>query len=412
MSNAPGGNSLDVVVVGAGIGGLAAAVCLRTIGARVTLLEQASAIGEVGAGIQLAPNATRALAAIGVADRLRPDAVAATRSLRRRWQNGALLGSYLLGAEIERRFGAPYWHAHRVDLHAALLRAATDPDGAGAPVTLQLGAAVWKVEQDRLRVSAITTEGARYPADVLIGADGIHSRVREMMVGADKPQFSGDVAYRALIPTDALTADPTMGELTRERALTIWLGPHCHLVHYYVRAGSLLNVVAMVPGEQDAPESWSARGDKSELLDALAGWHPTIHKLISAAPVVNRWALYDREPLDSWILGRIALLGDSCHSMLPYQAQGAAQALEDALALGKTLQSATPETVAEALGVYEAERSVRASRVQRASRKNREIFHLPDGPQQHQRDAELRHGGADYESYAWLWSGDHLTETV
>lgn len=395
-----------MVIVGAGIGGLAAALCLRTIGARVTVLEQAHAIGEVGAGIQLAPNATRALAEMGVADLLAPEAVAATMSVRRRWQDGRVLGRYPLGADVEQRFGTPYWHAHRADVHAALLRAATRRGRFGEPAVLRLTETAQHVEPgDEDNAACVVTGSGRHHADVLIGADGIHSRVREALAAPDAPRFSGDVAYRALIPVEAIRPVAELAELTRDPELNIWLGPHCHLVHYWVRHRALLNLVAIVPGTEDTPESWSAAGDKPVLLDALAGWDNSARSLVAAAPAVNRWAVYDREPLPSWTSGRVALLGDSCHAMVPYQAQGAAQALEDAVALARALRAADRRSVPEALAGYEQARHARATAVQRASRHNRELFHMPDGPEQEARDVLLRNSNGDFDSYAWLWGG-------
>jgi salicylate hydroxylase len=399
---------LTVIIVGAGIGGLAAAVCLRAAGHQVTVLEQAPAIGEVGAGIQLAPNATRALIKMGIFDALNGAAVAATESLRRRWQDGEVLGRYPLGHEIRERFGAPYWHAHRADVHAALLTAATDPHRHGVPVAIRLGHAVCDVDpgDDERPAQVVVGQDTRFAAHLVVGADGLHSRVRQTLIGADRPRNSGDVAYRALIPAQSLATAPRLAALTRAPALNIWLGPRSHLVHYYVRQRALLNLVAIVPANGDTPESWSAGGDKSELLDALDGWDSAARALVHAAPGVSRSALYDREPLETWVVNRAGLLGDACHPMLPYQAQGAAQALEDALALAGALDHATPDAVPGALRRYETARQPRAAAVQRASRHNRELFHLPDGPAQVHRDAQLRESNGDFGSYAWLWAGD------
>lgn len=413
--NGSGDNPLEILIVGAGIGGLSAAVSLRHSGHRVTVLEQASRLSEVGAGIQLAPNATRALFALGLRESLIQEAVAATSSLRRRWATGEVLGAYPLGAGIEARFGAPYWHMHRSDLHDALIRAAVGAESPGPPVTLHLGASVVGIEPEAGRSAlVVTAEGARHVADVVVGADGIHSRVRETIAGPDQPSYSGDVAYRALIPASAISASPELSSIAGEPALTIWLGPNAHVVQYYVRHQALLNVVAIVPGDDAAPESWSAEGRTEDLLAALQGWDARLQTLVDSIPRVKRWALYDREPLDIWTEGRVCLLGDSCHSMLPYQAQGAAQAIEDAIALAGALDGVHRSDVTDALHAYAIARQDRAAAVQAASRHNRKLFHMPDGEDQRQRDAALRVSAGDFDSYAWLWGsqdGPSLTDT-
>ncbi|MDX6588432.1 MAG: hypothetical protein QOI31_2905, partial [Solirubrobacterales bacterium] len=222
--------SLDVLIVGAGIGGLSAAVALRRTGHRVTVLEHAPELGEIGAGIQVAPNATRCLFGLGLRERLEQKAVAAQRSVRRRWEDGRILGEYPLGTDVEERFGSPYWHMHRADLHAGLAEAALDAVGPGQPVDLRLNTAVVGVEPNAGIV--VTEAGSRLQADLVIAADGIHSSVRHTIWGPDTPVDSGDVAYRALIPRATIEASPELLEIASDPVLTVWLGPDKHVVQY------------------------------------------------------------------------------------------------------------------------------------------------------------------------------------
>lgn len=401
----PAGATLDAVVVGGGIGGLASAIALRNAGHRVTVLEQARRLGEIGAGITLAPNATSALYLLGVGDRLAPFAVSATHMVRRRWQDGALLGSVPLAEEVRRIAGSPYWHVHRADLHLVLMEAAAAQGGRGEPVDLRLQSPVAAVEPgDPGPAVVLTEDGTRYLADLVIGADGIHSVVRSSLIGPDSPTYSGDVAYRALVSRGAFEASAELRSLFGEQVLANWLGPERHLVHYYVRGGSALNVLAVVPGDDDTRESWSTPGDVRDLLATFEGWDRRLLQLLSLIEATNRWALFDREPLDTWVAGRVGMLGDACHAMLPYQAQGAAQALEDAVALGRSLDGVDADGVEQALKQYQEVRRPRASKVQTGSRDNRALFHLPDSEEQRIRDAALASGGGEFATLGWLWS--------
>ena len=353
---------LEVLVVGSGIGGLSAAIALRQAGHHVRVLEQASRLGDVGAGIQLAPNATHLLSRWGVLDLLAGSAVAAQWSNRRRWEDSGLLGAVRLGDAVVERFGYPYWHAHRADLITALEQTATSPGG-WAPVSIELGRAVVGVDPDtRNRALVRTADGAALAADVVVGADGIHSTVREIVFGPDLPEFSGDVAYRAILDADVARLLPSFGEIIDEPALNIWLGPNRHLVTYYVRRRKLLNVVLVGPGENWVRESWTTKGDEDEMLAVVQDWDERVRSLLAAAPFVNVWALYDRQPLDQWVAGRLCLLGDACHPMLPYQAQGAAQAMEDAASLAEVLSGCDRDGVEAALESYFARRHARATR--------------------------------------------------
>jgi salicylate hydroxylase len=354
------------IVVGAGIGGLTAALSLARAGRDVLVLEQAERLGEVGAGIQLSPNASRVLYSLGLREPLEacafvPQAVEARCSL------GRLLFREELGAHAVSRYGFPYLHLHRADLHAALAEAvAADPR-----IELRLGARCDRVSSDSISASAVLAgSGERLETELLIGADGIHSAVRECLLGSAQPRFTGNVAWRALIPVDELSGTkppPVAG---------IWMGAGAHVVMYYLRRGELVNVVAVVEQTGWEVESWSERGDPNELRAAFAGWNSTVTDTLAAVQpeACFRWALLDRPPLPSWSGGRIVLLGDACHPTLPFLAQGAAMAIEDAATLSRCL--ATDPSSAEALRRYEALRKPRTSKIQRVSRLNARIFHM------------------------------------
>jgi salicylate hydroxylase len=360
------GERVTTIVVGAGIGGLTAALALARAGRDVLILEQASRLGEVGAGIQLSPNATRVLYSLGLRGQLEacafpPQAVEARSSA------GRLVLREQLGDYAVSRYGFPYLHLHRADLHAVLAEAAA----ADPRVELRLGARCDAVSSDASSATAVLAGSKeRLETDLLVGADGIHSTVREALLGTARPRFTGNVAWRALIPAAALSGfkpPPVAG---------IWMGPGAHVVIYYLRRGELVNVVAVVEQVGWEVESWSERGSPDELRAAFAGWHPAVTSTLAAVDpeACYRWALLDRPPLPSWSGGRIVLLGDACHPTLPFLAQGAAMAIEDAASLARCLSTDSPAT--EALRRYEALRKPRTSKIQRVSRLNARIFHM------------------------------------
>ena len=386
---------MDVAVIGAGIGGLTAALALARAGLTVRVYEQAPALREVGAGIQLAPNATRLLHRLGLAGALAGVAVRPACTEVRRWDDGRILWSQPLGDTVEARFGAPYYHLYRPDLLAVLANAL--PSG-----ILRLGHRLIALEEQGDDVRLGFAGGESAGADVVIGADGIHSTVREALLGAESPRFSGSTAYRGLVPVERLA------HLHLPRQGYSWLGPARHFVHYYVATGRLLNFVAVCPAGAWRLESWSARGRVEDALAEFAGFHPTVREIIAAVDETFRWALYDRAPLPAWSRGRVTLLGDAAHAMLPFLAQGACQAIEDAAALAALLAGAHRDTAPDRLARYEALRRPRATRIQQGSYENATIYHLPDGPAQQARDARYAALGQD-ESYAargWLFDYD------
>ncbi|MDR3419362.1 MAG: FAD-dependent monooxygenase [Nevskia sp.] len=357
------------VVVGGGIGGLAAALALARRDLRVTVLEQAPALREVGAGLQIGPNASRILHSLGLADALaaiafRPEAIE-----MRDWRTGRRIFDSPLGESALQRYGAPYLHVHRADLHAVLSEAV----GRDARIELHLNARCGNVAQDADSATALLDDGRRHGGDILIGADGIKSAVRTALFGAESPRFTGCVAWRGIVPTPALR-----GVEVRPVAAN-WMGPGAHFVHYFVRGGRELNFVAVIERGEWGVESWTERGDKRELVERFAGWNPTVRAIIAASDPGScfKWALYDRDPLPRWGRGRVSLLGDACHPMLPFMAQGACMAIEDAAVLGQCLGGATP--VESGLDRYENLRRARTAMVQLASRRNRTLYHLRGG---------------------------------
>lgn len=404
----PASQSYAVTIAGGGLGGLTTALSLRRRGLRTTVLEAAPQLGEVGAGIQTAPNASRILVGLGLRRQLEAIHTEPQDQVRRRWQDGAVIAQLPLGDRVKREYGAPYWHYHRADLHRVLLDACLDPDGPGPAVEVHTGAAVVDVDRtEPARPVAVTADGRRFAGDVLVGADGIRSRVRDAMGLPDTLVFSGEMAYRALIPGDKIAADPATRFLLDRLHSTIWYGPDRHLVHYVIRGGEYLNVVAIVPNTLDVDQTWTAPATADELVDAFPGWDDRVASILSKAEGdASSWALFRRRRDPVWTDGHVALLGDAAHAMLPYQAQGASQAMEDAAVLAEELGAVGRDGIEGALLRYVSRRATHAGIVQDASLENMRFYHLPDGPEQQERDRTLRtFGGESDVSYDWLWRG-------
>ena len=351
---------VSFAIIGAGIGGLATAALLLRAGHRVQVFEQAARFARVGSGIQMAPNAVKVLRHLGIEARLRDTAFQADFAISRSWDSGTETSRLALGAEVERQFGAPYLFLHRADLHAAI--ADIVPSG-----VVQLGMKLAAIDQDGDGVDLRFTDGSRFRADAVIGADGVHSLVRETLLGPEKPRFTGRVAYRTTFAANRLRG------VTLDPVRTKWWGPDRHMVVYFVtRAQDELYFVTSVPERADwtTPESWSAKGDLDELRAAYAGFHPDVQAILDACPEVFKWALFERDPLPRWSDGRIALLGDACHPMTPYMAQGAASALEDAAILARCIDAVEPDGLQEAYQRYERVRKPRASAIQAGSSAN------------------------------------------
>lgn len=347
------GPPLRIVVVGAGIGGAAAAIALARTGAHVEVHEQAPGLSRVGAGLQLAPNATRALDALDLLDEVRRIACRPTAWRSLDAGDAGVTLELPLGDDIEREYGSPYLHVHRGDLHDVLLAELDD---------LHLDHRLVGLEQRPEGIRVTFAGGDTVTADVVIGADGVHSKLREILHGPARACFSGLVAYRGIAPAGRVGDVPLVSAK--------WWGTDRHLVHYWVSAGRELNFVAPVPEETWTEESWTAEGKVGNLLDAFAGFAEPARQVIRAASSLMRSALYDREPLAAWGEGAVTLLGDACHPMLPFMAQGAGMALEDAVVLGRCLEAVSSDDVAPALARYATARRERTSAVQGGSRAN------------------------------------------
>jgi salicylate hydroxylase len=386
--------STEVLVAGGGIGGLAAALACARSGWTPRVLEQAAAFREIGAGIQLGPNAVRLLTAWGLGAAL--DAVASRpRAIRsRRADTGAELARLPLD-DFEARYGAPYCTVHRADLHGVLLAAC---EAAGLP--LQLASRVEQVHETGNGVRC-TAGGTSFEGDLLVAADGVWSALRDHVPAAPAPRFTGDVAYRAMAPQDALPAP------LRSTEVTAWLGRDLHAVVYPVRGGALLNVVLVTAGRDSAAREWDEAASAADLQAACAGACPALRAVLEAMPQWRTWPLYGTPPVpgsQAMANGRIALLGDAAHPMRPYLAQGAGMAIEDAAELGRVLAlvGASGLEVPSALQRYAASRWQRCARVQARASRNGRIFHA-QGPLRWARDVSLRLAGGRLMDVPWLY---------
>ena len=384
---------MKAAIIGGGIGGLSAALHLLRAGIDVHVYEQAPRISEIGAGIQISPNASRLLIRLGLKPALDKAGVRPAAVHQRRWDDGRTLQYAPLGTPVEATFGAPYYHFHRADL--ANLLADAVPAG-----RVHVGHRLVGLEQKGDRVVARFDNGVAIEADLLVGADGIRSTVHALAFGPEKARFTGCIAWRGLVPAERVR------HLGIEVASHNWMGPDGHVVHYWVGAGRFMNVVCVTEHGAWAEEGWTIPGKVSDVVARYDSWHPTVRGLIAAFPETYVWALHDRPELARWSDGRITLLGDACHAMLPFMAQGAAQSIEDGATLASLLQ-AMPDDVPGALQRYEAVRKPRATRLQQASFANRTRFHLPDGPEQQARDAAMAASGdRSIANIGWLYSHD------
>ena len=355
---------MHVVITGCGIAGLALALTLRQQGIRYTVLERSAELAFVGAGIQLSPNATRVLRYLGVFQHLEPHLVFPQQHRFLSWDSAEVLLTTPLGGAVDQAFASPYAHVHRADLLDALMTELGDDPN------VRMNADVEKTGTSQDSAFALLTDGTRIEADVLIAADGVRSAIRQAHFRPEAPKHSGCMAWRGLTPKDAVQG------LEFERNSYIWMGPERSVVIYYVAGGELLNWIAMGPSDGQTRESWTIRGTVEAALAEFEGWHPRVRSLIERSAPPFKWALFDREPLQSWIHGRIALIGDAAHAMLPYHAQGGAQSLEDAWVLGRSL--AIKDNIDDALRHYQSLRLPRTSQVQGASRRAERMFHLSD----------------------------------
>ena len=353
-------------VIGAGIGGLAAALSLLQRGLDVDVYEQAPQLGEVGAGIQISPNGTRVLYALGLEEALDRVEVRPSRRQIRHWSTGETWDWFELGARTTQRYGTPHVMLHRADLHgllaAAVLRLKPD--------AVHLARRCSGVAQCDGEAEIRFETGDPVRAAYVIGADGIHSKIRESLFGPDRPEFTGVVAWRAVVPMQSLP--PHIAQMIG----TNWLGPKGHVLHYPIRRGELMNFISLVERDDWQVESWTVAGTTRELADDYAGWHPDVHAIIRNIATPFKWALMVRGPMPRWSKGRITLLGDACHPILPFLGQGGVMAIEDGYVIAACLAKyfADPAT---ALARYEEIRKERSSAVVRASHENRKQVFSP-----------------------------------
>ncbi|MFL4471790.1 FAD-dependent monooxygenase [Tateyamaria armeniaca] len=354
---------MKALIAGGGIGGLASAIALRLRGWDVTVFEQAPALSEIGAGLQISPNGWRVLAALGVAEHLHGIVFEPEAIEMRIGRNGARVFHLSMRGYAQERWGAPFMHVHRADLVTALERRL---EGLQSGV-VKTGHVVQGFKQSGDGATLLMNDGTAQSGDIVIGADGLHSVIRTQMLGPDMPRYTGNIAWRAVVPVDAL------GARTPPPTACVWVGHKRHAVTTRLRAGTLANFVGMVETDKPAPESWRATGSRADALAAFEGWANEIRTVIDQAEVLHRWALFDRAPLPRWHEGRVALLGDAAHPMLPSMAQGAVQALEDAWVLAASLdQHATPDA---GFAAYYEQRIERTARVQKGSAANARLFH-------------------------------------
>jgi len=354
--------ALPVLIAGGGIGGIAAALALTRRGLAVKVLEQSAELGEIGAGIQLGPNAFAAFDALGIGPKARARAVYTDEMVMHDALDESLVGRIPVGAAFRERFGNPYAVIHRADVHRSLLEAAEESDG----IEVMTSTRVAGIEQDEDGVTVVDGHGARHRGIALVGADGVKSAVRAQYVG-DAARVSGHVVYRAVIEKDDFPAD------LRWNAASIWVGPNCHLVHYPLRGGEQYNVVVTFHSRRQ--EEWSVtEGSSEEVESYFQDICPRARQLIELPKSWKRWATADRDPIGQWTFGRATLLGDAAHPTLQYLAQGACMALEDAVTLGEAMR-VHGNDVAAAFDHYQRSRIARTARVVLSAREMGRIFH-------------------------------------
>ena len=393
---------MRVLIAGGGIGGLTAALALLKHGIDVEVYEQAGALKEVGAGVQLAANGTRVLYALGIGEELKALSCEAQGKEIRHWQTGETWKLFDLGPLSIERYGAPYFTVYRPDLLDVLARALRR----AKPDALHLGAKVRGLAQDGDSVALQLENGTTVRGDALLGADGVHSRIRQALYGTDRAEFTGVVAWRGIVPVARLPAH--MARMVGSN----WVGPGGHVVHYPLRAGRLMNFVGALERADWRVESWSARGTQQELAADFRGWHADIQAFIGAIDTPYKWALMVRPPLERWSAGRVTLLGDAAHSMLPFLAQGAVMAIEDGYVLARCLAAYPVEA---ALQRYETARRERTRRTLEGSAANLHRFHnrsLAD-PEEGRRFIDREWASQRIaDRYKWLFRYDATTVEI
>jgi salicylate hydroxylase len=385
-----------ILIAGAGIGGLAAASCLMKAGHDVEIYEQAPELGEVGAGIQISANAMHVLRHLGLEEAITRVGVSPGAYVFRLHDTGEVIQRFSLSEEHRRLHGAPYTQLHRADLHDILAACAREFDAGVA----RLNRRVTGFEESGDGVTLRLADGASARGDLLIGADGLKSAVRRQFLGDAPATYTGDAAWRVLVPAEKLPPD------FLEKVMSVFMGPGGHVVCYYLRGGALLNWVGIVETDDVSDESWTVKLPWEQLKAHYAGWHPAIQAIIDAADKDQcyRWSLFNRPPIRNWSTDRVTLLGDAAHPTLPYLAQGAVMAIEDGAVLTRAL--AMTDSIPQALQLYQRNRLDRTARIVLQSSANRELFHLPSEEEIRARFAS-RDEGEDRNR--WLYSYNPMT---
>ncbi|RKG43013.1 3-hydroxybenzoate 6-monooxygenase [Acinetobacter sp. WCHAc060007] len=398
MSN----QTMPILVAGGGIGGFAAALALAKRGFKAQVFEQAPEIGEIGAGIQLGPNAFNAFDALGIGDRARARAVYTDYMVMHDALNEYQVGRIETGEAFLKRFGNPYAVIHRADIHTSLVEGAQE----SGDIEIITDCKIVNVEQDANSVTITDHKGHSYTGQALIGADGVKSVVREKYVG-DPALVTGHVVYRAVVPKAEFP------ENLQWNAASIWVGPNCHLVHYPLRGGEEYNVVVTFHSREQ--EEWGVKdGSKEEVLSYFQSICPKARQLIELPKSWKRWATADREPIDQWTYGRITLLGDAAHPTTQYMAQGACMAMEDAVTLGEALR-VTDNNIDQAFDIYQRARVARTARIVLSSREMGKLYHAK-GVQRMVRN-DLWRGRPNegfYDAMSWLynWNVENCLDAV
>ena len=359
-------SSDKIVIIGGGIGGLAAALSLLARGLDVEIHEQAPELKEVGAGIQISSNGTRVLYALGLEEGLKRVQVLPSRRVIRHWSTGETWNWFDLGATTARRYGTPHVMLHRGDLHNLL----ADAVRARKHDAIKLGRRCTTIDSANAHAQIRYENGDILKAAYVIGADGIHSKVRAALFGADQPEFTGCVAWRGLVPMEKLPSHIS------QMLGTNWLGPHGHVLHYPVQRGELMNFISFVERDDWQIESWVTQGTTDELTNDFRGWHPDVHAIIEKIETPYKWAMMVRGPMERWSKGRVTLLGDACHPTLPFLGQGGVMAIEDGYIVAACLAKYFDDP-AMAFGRYEDIRRERTATVVRKSHENRRSAFSP-----------------------------------
>ncbi|MFI0461904.1 MAG: FAD-dependent monooxygenase [Ilumatobacteraceae bacterium] len=393
---------MKIAIVGGGIGGLTTALALSQNAHDITVFERSAGIREIGAGVQISPNAGRLLHSLGLGAAYSEISVNPHRVVLRRWEDDSIIRATDLDESFLSQHQVPLANVARNELVEILGSAVA----ARANVTLKFSTHVVKVEPGDASSEVIFADGSSQSFDIVIGADGIHSVVRPCVGGIDKPRFSGSAAYRALVPRSAVEDLPI--------DVTNRMGPDRHVVSYFIgRNRSHLNLVCISPEDSWETESWTEQGTMEDLYSRFEGWSPDFLSLLGRIEEpIFRWALYDREPLEQWGIGTTTLLGDACHPMLPFMAQGSCQAIEDAIVLARCLSDANTSDAASALRRYETARQGRTAQVQTSSVMNRDLFHMVDGKEQKDRDLIFSISPPGMSILDWVYEYDALTVSV